>query len=547
MFIKRSALFVFIGSLLIASACSNAQDNGKPTKQPAEQSAHPSSENEMVEIIIRMPDGRVIVRKEPKNASRIDPDTLDKRLQLAKSTKKSAGKVNTLEQAITGGSNGSGSSLPTAGGGGGGGSSSGGGSLGGGGGGSRGTQNDSSGSDDSNNANSHSIPTIQPDNDYTVRIYAWRNSGAPFKNAVRTYIASPKNKSPKELATEIAHQIAVEKPGEIVIRFWKEFYPADRYPFDLSNPQELINSGGFKQGLTEYWAEFARELKAQNIYPDYLVHDMEDSINYWYIPSDQRRFFFQSIINPSQPLTTQIPESMRNISIDQFLKPRDPVARLAIRDWNEFAAKLRTQLLHDVFSQAFTDAYGEYIPISNYRDFLPSREVEMYSARPFPSSSTGGISAPSLYIKDLPEWGRYRGIAKDIRWNRFIDCLNEARSASTTGLVTPWIAAPGFGVVGDESWARSDELEGEYEIWEMLMDHLLAMGIDTFILWNPPPRYNPNAIETDEFVDQWLANNPRAAGPQLRNLPEIPLDADSITTNGVTTTYQQFIEALGLN
>ena len=81
----------------------------------------------------------------------------------------------------------------------------------------------------------------------------------------------------------------------------------------------------------------------------------------------------------------------------------------------------------------------------------------------------------------------------------------------------------------------------------MMMDHFLAMGIDTFLLWNPAPQFNPNAIETDAFVDQWLADNPTAAGPQLRNLPEIPLDADSITTNGVTTTYQQFIDALGLN
>jgi len=77
-----------------------------------------------------------------------------------------------------------------------------------------------------------------------------------------------------------------------------------------------------------------------------------------------------------------------------------------------------------------------------------------------------------------------------------------------------------------------------------MMDHLLAMGIDTFILWNPNSRFNPSAVPTDAFLDQWLADHPVGAGPQLRDLSEIPLDADAVITNGVVTTYQDFLDAL---
>ncbi len=530
MYLKRSTFFGLLGALCIAGACTAS----RVSEDAPQQNQQETFENEMIEITIRLPDGRIIVRKEPKVASRIHPDhpILRGQRPAIMTNKANNGTVNTLESGVTGGSN---SAIPTtgsaSGGGGGRGGSSGSGHTGG----SAGT----GGSED------NTIPPVPPDNDYTVRLFAWENSGPTFQHVLRTYIADPRGKTPRQLAQRIANEIRDEQPEKIAIRFWKELDPATRYTFDLSDPRDLVNSGGYTIGLKEYWNNFAVELANLGIRPDYLIHDLEKGIGYWHIPESDRQWFFEQLMNPYQPLSSVLPVSMRNITVDQFMDYQDPQGTIALNDYNQFATEFRANMLNDVFSGAFEAAFGHYIKISNYNDFNPSFQTFHYTNRPDKAATCGGISAPIAYLDHRNEnTPRYARTEKIQRWNRLIDVLNRARSAAGTGLVTPWISAPGYGKYGANSWARPTELAGEYRIWEIMMDHMLAMGIDTFVLWNPSPRFNPNAHVTDAFVDQWLAENPRGAGPQLRNLPEIPLDADSITTNGVTTTYQDFLDAL---
>ncbi len=544
MYLKRSAFLGLLGAMCIAGACTASQDSKDSPQQNQQASSEKAPENEMVEITIRMPDGRVIVRKEPKAASRIDPSHPILQGERPAIVTKAAndGTINTLSSGVTGGSN---SAIPTTGSAsGGGGSSSAGGGGGGGGGGSQSYGAGSNGAGDLNNWVYTPPPSVQPDNDYTTRIYAWRNTGAPFRNVITTYMASPRRTTPAELAQSIADAVLADRPEHIAIRFWDELDPAVRYPLDISNPRELIIAGGFTQGLHEYWGEFARELKDLGIEPDYLIHDFEKSIRLTYIPQEEREYYFGELMDRVRPHIQMLPISMQGVSVDQITDARSPEGRAARIDYNQFAAELRAKILSDVFNQAFQAAYGKYIPISNYRDINPTFHLDSYSGWPFSIATVGGISAPVVYLESRPDFGRYRNTQKHRRWNRLIDGLNACRSTATNGLVTPWISAPGYGRYGPDSWARPTELTGEYRIWEIMMDHMLAMGIDTFILWNPSERYNPNAVVTDAFVDQWLAENPRGAGPQLRNLPEIPLDADSITTNGVTTTYQDFLDAL---
>jgi len=49
------------------------------------------------------------------------------------------------------------------------------------------------------------------------------------------------------------------------------------------------------------------------------------------------------------------------------------------------------------------------------------------------------------------------------------------------------------------------------------------------------------------MVDEWLGEHPFAPTQLLTSLPEIPLDADFIETNGVITTYEQFIEMMDIH
>lgn len=78
------------------------------------------------------------------------------------------------------------------------------------------------------------------------------------------------------------------------------------------------------------------------------------------------------------------------------------------------------------------------------------------------------------------------------------------------------------------------------------MQHMLAMGVDTFILWNPGTQFNPNAVAVDDWMDDWLGQHPQVNTPQLRSLPIIPLDADRIETNGYVTTYEQYLQFMEL-
>jgi hypothetical protein len=278
-----------------------------------------------------------------------------------------------------------------------------------------------------------------------------------------------------------------------------------------------------------------------------MIFDQEEGISFWHIPISQRRRFFGELLNPEQQHLSSLPPSMNGVRVEQFLNYRHPDSEQAFNDYNRFATEFRASLLRRVFHDTFRDVYGISFPMSNYGDFIEGFEVYTHHNRAIDQATIAGISAPVVYL-DLREdtSPRYSRRSKHQRWNRLIDQLNEVRSAAQPGLVTPWIAAPGYGRFGPDTWARASELDEEFAFWQTHMEHMIAMGIDTYILWNPSPRFNPNAITTDALMDDWLANHQRVFTHQLRSLPEIPLDADYIETNGLITTYQDFLEMMNI-
>ncbi len=155
-----------------------------------------------------------------------------------------------------------------------------------------------------------------------------------------------------------------------------------------------------------------------------------------------------------------------------------------------------------------------------------------------------GISAPACYLVDYGQaaTAHFR-LQKHRRWNMMITLLNTIRSAAQAGPIHPWIAPPGYGRNGPDTWAGPNQLAEENWLWEQFMTHCLAMGVDTFILWNPAPRWNRNATANDRFMDAWFEG--KLAHPELLSLPPIPLDADEIETNGVVVRYSDFVERFG--
>lgn len=534
--------------LLLAGACTAGTERSA-AEEPAAQDTdlRQNESEELVEITIRMPDGRVIKRKERKIASRVEgdlPALTQNRPPIVR--KSSTGDVDTLDGGVNGGSNAGGAQTGGGSAGGGGGSTSRAGGGGGGGGGGD-DENRAPGGGHSGGSSDDTIAPVQPDTDLTIRMYAWDNSGAPFDHIQKAIVVAPwEGRTPERLAEIVANQSRQNPRDKVVLRFWKEFIPADRDPFDLSNPRELISSRGYTSGLAEYWAEFAVALRDEGVTPDYLIFDQENGISFWHVPSNQRRDFFAELLDPARPLSGDLPQSMRGVELDDFIRANAD-GQQAREDYNQFAHEFRADLIRRVFVDAFEQAYGAPIHASNYWDVIPSDPIMRFYDGEQPAASIAGISAPVTYLEDMGSSNRYIGRQKHPRWNRLIDKLNNMRSTAQPGWTTPWVAPPGYGRNGPDTWARSNQLDEENWLWETLMNHMVAMGIDTFILWNPEPRFNPNAVVTDAFMDNWHSRNLRVPTNQLRNLEPIPLDADQIVTNGVVTTYDEFIDMMNLN
>lgn len=554
MLISRTTLYGLIATVLIVvggAAVSYAAPDGD-TKE----------KSEWVEVTIHMPDGRVIVAKERRHPSRVSAPSGSRAMPrvIPESTEQPSEDQSSLDvDVVDNGVGGGGVSggLPShsgssSSGGGGGGASGGGGGGGGGGSGTTVPVNpNNSGSQNGDDQtepeadDDTQAPNVTTSDPVPLTVYAWENNTAPFQNISESILLFPRNRSPQQLARLVQQRIQSVNPPKIGLRFWKEFAPATRHPFDDSDPEALIGSGGFRVGLEEYWDQFAIELAALGIEPDYLIHDMEDGVGFWHIPEGRRRWFFDQIMDPGSSVYYQLPGEMRQVTVAQFMDYQDVMGTNALNAYSDFAAEFRARFLTDVFTEAFSSAYGRQIQQSNYGDSIQSFTLIAHTNRPIPTASVTDISSPVVYLDSRPDSGvRYDDSVKEERWNRLIDALNECRSTAAQGEVVPWVAPPGYGVNGPNTWCPETELDAETLFWEMLMTHLTAMGIDTYLLWNPGNRFNRNVELTDPYMDQWVGDH-LANGVLLTDLPEIALDADEITTNGVTTTYTEFLQVMG--
>jgi hypothetical protein len=376
-------------------------------------------------------------------------------------------------------------------------------------------------------------------------VYAWdRSAPEPFRNIIQTVEADPRVGTPERLANRIVARIQADQPTKIALRFWKELAPAPRDPFDLSDPVALWQANGFSAGLEPYWRAVAEQLKARGVTPDYLVQDLEVGARYWHVPEADRTAFFTTLFANRQAVSAHLPPEVFSVSVERFLDRRDAQADAARLAYDQAAVDMRTTLIRETMHRPFVETYGMLIDHSNYNDMLESFEVPRYNNSPWFETSVHGISAPSSYVVNYGQEGtRFTRLNKHPRWNQLIVVLNSMRSAAANGPVHPWIAPPGYGARGADTWCRAHELQEEEWLWQVFMTHCLAMGIDTYILWNPDPRWNPHAVANDRFMDNWFQG--KTAHHELLTLPEIPLDADFIETNGVTIQYSSFVQKFG--
>lgn len=527
-------------SLLVSAACATNQQVA--SEEPDSARFRQDADKELVDITIRLPDGRVIKRKEPRMASKVDPETTGidgSTPPIVRKGDSSSGAqtVNTTKSGVSGGSNSSSAKVSGGGGGGGGGSYS---SGGGGGGGSYSSGGGGGSIDDHSSAVEYDNSLLL-DSDRRVWIYAWQDTGGLFDNLTFNIVVNPRNKTPQRLAQLVAEEAQSRISGRIVLRLKDEFIPATREPFDVTNPSQLLNGGGYRDGLVEYWNTFAIELRDRGVTPDFIIMDQEDGIDFSALDLDEQEHLFTAMIDSPSLIEPDAPRLMRDLIYDQFCLLQTPESRAARYEYHAYALKFRSRFLREVFVTAFTNAYGHHVPISNYNESNPSFEVRRFTNFPIPNATIADVSSPICYLFIAPDWGLFANTTKDVRWNMLITNLNVCRSSAANGPLVPWVAAPGYGIRGHNTWARLSEVDQEMQLWEMQMRHMIAMGIDNFILWNPIPRYNANAAVSDRLVDEWHESNQIAPTQLMTDLAPIPLDADQIVTNGVVTTYEEFL------
>ncbi|MFK7882807.1 MAG: hypothetical protein AB8F26_01320, partial [Phycisphaerales bacterium] len=309
-----------------------------------------------------------------------------------------------------------------------------------------------------------------------IRVFAWeRSMPEPFENMTKTLIADPRAGSPEAVANWMVARIQSERPEHIAIRLWKELTPAIRDPFDVSDPVELFEAGGFTEGLPEYWTAFAEQLKARGYTPDYIVQDLEEGVGFWYIEEENREAHFSQLFGAQQELVGHVPDRMFQTDLENFTDYRSSEGRIPRRWYELVSYNLRRDIIRRSFQQPFNDVFGQEIPISNYKDLLPTFDVYWYTGNaPHLPVSVSGISAPESYLYDRGRTGRFSGTSKHPRWNMLIDVLNRVRSCAPSGPVHPWIAPPGYGRgMGSNAWARETHLPAEQRLWETKVTHML--------------------------------------------------------------------------
>ena len=138
-------------------------------------------------------------------------------------------------------------------------------------------------------------------------------------------------------------------------------------------------------------------------------------------------------------------------------------------------------------------------------------------------------SCPSVYLGS----GRHRlsspALAKDPLWNALIENVNRIRSllAVGGGAVVPVVSAC--------EWSPARAVASE-----ALIAHGVRSGVSTWNLWNPP---DCRGAGQERAIAGMFARHARWAPAKRRVLPEIPLDAEAIDTDGFVTTYAAFLAA----
>ena len=373
----------------------------------------------------------------------------------------------------------------------------------------------------------------------SIIVHAWHDCGVEQLQAVTPMIwVSPERLRPKDQARNAAAALRKRPPGRRCLHVFQPLkFPDERPAFDPERAAAVIRRGiRAGEGLSTWYRTFFESLAREpgaNL--DRIVLDYEKGLSFWHLGSGPKRVEAMRSILADEIASRKIPEEVGSQGADAFANTRR--ARKQIQAFNEWADLERARVLYETIVRPARTLFGDRLLASNYNDVDPAFPIVDMNDWPRPRQLAGGptgSSSPELYL--LPHGNRYRRTDKPGRWNRFLDCISTARAlAHEPERLVPWISLPHYSRLHD-GW------DADPFLWQQLIAHLLQFGVREFILWNPKTK--PGAEWYTRQVETVFRSMSEALPESVADYPAQPvvLDRDRITTGGVTTTYDDYLD-----
>ena len=279
-----------------------------------------------------------------------------------------------------------------------------------------------------------------------------------------------------------------------------------------------------RRGLTP----LSRRLKYAKLPIDLIFCDLETGFNYWQIGVAG----VQAILK-DPTCRKNLPANIAAINPSWFDNWSDPKNFNSIRMWNRWNAMFLCSMIKAVVLDSglfdIPDKTGliKRPTVVNYSWSIQRWSTVDSNGWTYPNVSVDGVSScPTVYLSP-PDWSALTSLVHESLWNRLIYSINAIRTTlGTAGTRTfPVVDWPS----GRNAW-----------VWEQLVAHSIYAGVtrnngNWFLYWDPYQQQ-----QDDDFAATVLAKYDYAA-PKPKALPQIPYDSDTITTNGFTTTYTDFL------
>jgi hypothetical protein len=354
-----------------------------------------------------------------------------------------------------------------------------------------------------------------------IRIDLWHPKSVGYWGAVRMM---------KERIPGLIAKLEAAPEGERAVMLWW-LLTRETYTARGADPLAVYEAGRVQTRHTMAMLKPVSDaLKQRGITLDLIFIDNEGGFSVF----DLRQAGVRRIMRSARA-RAKLPPAVRAINTDHLVASHGGFAAARYL-WDAHADKLKYDALKQVVVESgYFDARatptGPIVKPSavNFWSVNPTFPIYDYNGWELFSSSCldGRSSGPSSYVG--VEGSRYAYRVHHRIWNDFINLLNHTRSClgRPGSVVHPVLSHPYF----CHPWMQ-----------EQLVAHMVRNGINwslnkcAFLYWNAndPARNDP--------VLAGIMGRHDLAYPMRRNLPEIPLDVDTVTTVDYTTTYGQFLQ-----